>query len=164
MKPEIKYAIIAFFALTIWLFAQFILGFHTRLLFIGLNSELANLLIISLALWFTLVEKEKYLNTQLSYRKAVRTSFLTGVLIAILTSPVQIIYDYFINPLWVEQFVSFQNKNNPTTWWFFIYNPNPNYSSELLSNTETHLCLHVLFIVAISFSTGFVYSIFQKRN
>ena len=163
MKPEIKYALISFFAFLIWLFAQFFLGFHTRLLFIGFNSELANLLIVSLALWFTLVEKEKDLHAKLKLRKSVRTTFLTGVLISFLSAPVQIIYDYFINPIWVENFIRFQKENNPESLWFLIYNPTPNYPAELLSNTETHICLHVLFISGVSFFIGFIFPFFRKR-
>lgn len=164
MKPEIKYAAIAFIAFNIWLFAQFFLGFHTNLLIIGLNSELANLLIVSLALWFTLAEKSKDFKSSFTVRKSFRTSFLTGILIVFLTAPVQFIYDYYVNPLWVEKFVTFHHEYNPSSWWFELYNPTPNYPAELLSNTETHLCLHIIFIIAVSFITGFVYKIFHQRS
>lgn len=158
IKPEIKYGAICAAGLIIWTMIQYWLGFHTIRLYIGQYSGYGMYAIIFACLWLGLKDKFSDDLSKLSVRQGVREAVLQLMITASISSVFMFIYDYRINPFWVDNMIQYQRENPSALKTFVKFANDPDASAIVLSNTETHLCLYFLSILAVGSAMGFMIS------
>lgn len=164
MKPEIKYSLWAVLISYTWLITQYLLGFHTHRFAIGPYSEMAALLFYGIAVWFDLKEKNSDSGYHLTFRKTIRSGLITSFIVVFLTLPVLLIYEYKINPLWIERFIDYLLQSKADSLWFYIYNRSVMNPSELLSNTEIHICLNIILTFTFCLFVAMFFYIIKKDS
>jgi hypothetical protein len=150
MKPEIKFGFLAILLLIIWTLVQFALQFHTVHLEYNRFSMPGIMLILFLTLLPSLREKRSDNSGHLTVRNGVRSGLIQLFITACGASVFMFLYDYRINPLWVENLVQWEYQNGGGG--VFIQIANEAYAtpdSVILSNTELHLCYYFLSILCI---------------
>jgi hypothetical protein len=158
VKPEIKYGLLGALLLIIWTLAQFFAGFHTYQFAIAQYTGYGNFLIVFICLWFGLKEKSIDYKGKFTVRRGVKESMYQLFITASVSSLFMFLYDYKINPLWVEEMVTWQRQNsNSFSLNLFLAN-DPHAEAIILSNSETHLCLYFLGIVVVGTSMAFMIS------
>lgn len=146
VKPEIKFGLLAGTALIAWTIAQYMLGFHTTRLHIGYYSGYGMYAFILLALWMGLREKNADKGYKMTFRMGIRTGLILLLIAAGTSSAFMFLYDYKINPLWVDSMINFQLDTDKDFSLSRLANDS-NASAIILSNTEMHLCVYFLSII-----------------
>jgi hypothetical protein len=167
MKPEVKYGVIAGFFLILWTLVQFMLNFHTLDFEYNKFSSPGVLIILFFTLLKSLKEKRLDYGGSISLRKGMRTGVFQLFITAFIASSFMFLYDYKINPLWIENFLQWeydQGHNN-----LFIQLANEPFAANteaiILSNTETHLCYYALYIlIAGGILSALITSFISKKK
>jgi len=159
MKPEIKFGVLAGISLILWTLVQYALGFHTIYFRAGQISGYGVYVILFVSLWLGLREKKEDYQGHFSVRHGMREAVLQLMITATLASAFQVIYDYKINKLWVEELVNWEKTNQTFSSSIYFAN-DPNANSIVLSNTETHICMYFIGILFGGFCLAFVISAF----
>lgn len=155
IKPEIKYGLGAAILLIGYTLLQFAAGFHTTNFGAGYYSSYGIFVILAYFLYLSLTEKQRDMGVLFTLRLGLRTALIQMLLCAFLASGFMLLYDYFINPLWVENMVVWKAAH--TGHFNLAISANdPQASAFMLSHTETHLCLYFLEIVLGGMSIGFM--------
>jgi len=164
IKPEIKFGFLAGIALIVWTLSQFWLGFHTRYFALGEYGTYGTYVILFVSLWISLKEKQGDLHPHFTVRAGVRTGLIQLSFSGIIASVFMFFYDYNINPLWVENLISWQIDNGRSMSFARLANDTA-ANAVILSNTETHLCIYFLNIIVVGGSMAFMISaILYNRN
>lgn len=146
LKPEVKYGLLAGFALVVWTLTQYFLGFHT-IRFGYFNFDFYGLLIILfISLFISLKEKKADLGGHFSIRQGMRTAMFQLFLTALISCVFMFIYDYKLNPLWIEELVKWQELKGESSLFSGFAN-DPSAGAVVLSNTEAHLSFYFMSIV-----------------
>jgi membrane protease YdiL (CAAX protease family) len=165
MKPELKYGLLAGFLIICWTLVQYFLGFHTTKLFIGQYSENGMFVIIFVALILGLREKRDDLGRLFTTRNAMRSALILAFIGAFISSGFQFIYEYKINPIWVEHLSDWQQQHGSAGGLMFYVLNDPQASSTLLSNTELHLCAFFLMqMIAAGIFGFFITAFLETKN
>jgi phosphatidylserine decarboxylase len=165
IKPEIKYGTLCAAGLILWTLIQYFSGFHTIRLSIGQYSGFGNYLIVIVCIWLGLKEKQLDDSGHLSIRKGIREALLQLAITATLSSIFMFIYDYHINPFWVDNMIQFQRDTPGKLNTFARFANDPDATAIVLSNTETHLCVHFLSILFIgSIAAALLSCVFQNNT
>ncbi|MCB0819885.1 MAG: DUF4199 family protein [Bacteroidetes bacterium] len=158
IKPEIRYGILGATGLILWTIIQYFAGFHTSRLYWGQFSGY----FIHVIIFYTLLKglKEKYHDNPgiFSLRKGLREGVIQLFITAIPASAFMFIYDYKLNPLWVENMIEYQRHHGFSTGFFLKFANDPAAQAIVLSNTETHLCIYFLTILSAGASMAFMIS------
>ena len=164
IKPEIKFGFLAGIALIIWTLSQFWLGFHTRYFALGQYGTFGTYILLFVSLWISLKEKQADLAPHFTVRAGLRTGLIQLTFSGIIATVFMFIYDYKINPLWVENLINWQIEHGSSVSFARLANDSA-ASAVILSNTETHLCIYFLSIMVVGGSMAFMISaIFYNRN
>lgn len=143
---------------------QYWFGFHTIRLHIGQYSGYGMYAIIFMCLWFGLKDKfSDNVGTQ-SVRKGLREVVIQLMITASISSIFMFIYNYRINPFWVDNMIQFQRDHPSALRTFVKFANDPGATAIVLSNTETHLCLHFLSIVSVGSVMGFMISALMLKK
>jgi len=160
IKPEIKYGFIGAVGLISWTMIQYFGGFHTTKPYWGQYTGYAIHLILLYTLWKGLSEKFHDQAKDFSLRKGIRESILQLMITAIPSSLFMFMYDYKINPFWVDNMINYQRNNGYSTGFFLRFANDPEAQAIILSNTETHLCIYFLTILVSGTSMAFMITAF----
>jgi len=166
MKPEIKYGLMAALLLIIWTLVQFALQFHNQHLEYVVYAPYGILIILFLTLYPSLREKRLDYAGHLSVRNGVRSGLFQLFITASLSSSFMFVYNYRINPLWVENLVKWEYERNGRGLFIRLANDmSANPDSVILSNTELHLCYYFLSILVMGgFLTLLITSLMGDKN
>lgn len=159
LKPEIKYGFWAAVLLIAWVLAQYALGFHTVYFQYTVYGVIGRFVILFVALFLSLKEKRGDLSGHITVRQGVRSGLFQLAITAVIASGFMFIYDYRINPLWVENLVEWERANGGSGLFMRLAN-DPATSAIVLSNTETHLCTYFLSILLVGGMMAFLISFF----
>jgi hypothetical protein len=157
MKPEIKFGVLAGISLILWTLVQYAMGFHTVHFRAGQISGYGAYVLIFVSLWMGLREKKEDYEGHFSLRHGMRAGVLQIMITAVIASFFEVIYDYKINKLWIEELVNWQ-KNNQSFGLTIYFTNDPNANSIILSNTESHLCMYFIGILIGGCSIAFLIS------
>lgn len=160
IKPEIKFGVIAGIALITWTVAQYFLGFHTDKFELGYLTTVGNLILVFFAMLLALNEKRSDAGERFSLRLGLRTGLLMMLICSFIASGFMFIYDYKINPLWVENMIDWQISTDKNYSLSRLAN-DPDASAIILSNTEMHICVYFFTLVISGMIISFLISIFQ---
>jgi len=155
LKPEFKFGILAGFALIMWTMVQYWLGFHTFRFKAGQITGYGMYFIIAVALWMGLNEKYADNGGTLSVRNGMKSGILQLMLTAVVATTFMIVYDYKINAHWIDQLVAWQ-KETQTFGLYVLFDNDPNSTSIILSNSETHICVYFLGILGVGGCIAFL--------
>lgn len=158
VRPEIKFGLLGATLLICWTLAQYFLGFHTFRLGAATYAGYINYLIILISLWLGLQEKKMDYGGKFTVRRGVKESMYQLFITASISSIFMFIYDYKINPFWVENYIQWQRIHENRNSLFMLFVNDPNAEAIILSNTETHLCIYFLAIVGIGACIAFLLS------
>ncbi|MEX1189621.1 MAG: DUF4199 family protein [Bacteroidia bacterium] len=167
IKPEIKFGILCALGIIAWTLIQYLAGFHSKYLYWGQYTGYFSYLLILYFLWKGLNEKMADKPGSFTMRRGIREGLIQLTITAGFSSLFMFVYDYKINPLWVEEMISFQRSNGSSTGYFLKFANDPGAQAIILSNTETHLCLYFLSILIVGSSMAFMISailINKKEN
>jgi membrane protease YdiL (CAAX protease family) len=165
IKPELKYGIVSGFLIICWTLIQYFLGFHTSHLHIGQYSENGMFLIILGALIMGLREKRDDLGRLFTTRNAMRSALILAFTGAFISSLFQFVYEYKINPIWVESLSEWQQQHDSAGGLMYYVLNDPQASSTLLSNTELHLCAFFLMqMIAAGVFGFFISAVLETKN
>ena len=160
IKPEIKFGVIAAIALIVWTIVQFILGFHTNRFELNYISSWGMLVILFFAIYPAIKEKQLDSGNNFSMRLGLRTGLLLMLIASSIASAFMFIYDYKINPLWVENMIEWQITADKNYTLSRLAN-DPDASAIILSNTEMHLSVYFLTLIIAGMMISFLISIFR---
>lgn len=158
VKPEIKYGLLGATLLIFLTLVQYFLGFHTFRLGAATYSGYLTYIIIFISLWLGLQEKKMDYGGKFTVRRGVKESMYQLFITASISSFFMFIYDYYINPFWVENYIQYQRIHGNRTSLFMLFVNDPNAEAIILSNTETHLCIYFLGVVGIGAGIAFILS------
>ena len=165
IKPEIRFGSLCAICMIIWTLIQYLAGFHTKYLYWGQYTGYLSFLLILYFLYRGLNEKMRDRPGRFTIRRGMREGIIQLMITASITSIFMFFYDYKINPLWVEDMISFQRTNGNSTKYFVRFANDPEAQAIIMSNTETHLCLYFLSILIVGASMSFMLSaILQSRK
>lgn len=160
IKPEIKFGIVAALALIAWTSVQFILGFHTDKFELNYISSWGILLILVVAIYPAIKEKQLDAGKKFSVRLGLRTGLILMLIASTIASSFMFIYDYKINPLWVDKMIDWQISTDKNYSLSSLAN-DPDASAIILSNTEMHLCVYFLTLIIVGMLVSLFVSIFR---
>lgn len=159
IKPEIKFGIVAAIALVVWTIVQFLLGFHTDKFELNYISSWGILFILIVAIYPAIREKQLDAGKKFSIRLGLRTGLILMLIASAIASGFLFIYDYKINPLWVDKMIEWQISTDKNYSLSRLAN-DPDASAIILSNTEMHLCVYFLTLILVGMLFSFLISIF----
>lgn len=160
IKPEIKFGIIAGIALISWTITQYFLGFHTDKFELGYLTTIGNLILVFFSVLLALNEKRADAGERFSLRLGMRTGLLLMLICSFIASGFMFVYDYKINPLWVENMIDWQISTDKNYSLSRLAN-DPDASAIILSNTEMHLCVYFFTLVISGMIISMLISVFQ---
>ncbi len=160
IKPEIKFGFLAGLALITWTIVQYFLGFHTNNFEFGSIALVGNVILLLFPLWMALNEKKSDAGMAFNLRLGMRTGLLLLLISSALASVFMVIYDYKINPLWVDRMINWQNSTDKKFALSTLAN-DPGASAIILSNTEMHLCMYFFTLLFSGMLLTFLISIVQ---
>lgn len=155
VKPEIKFGFLAAVSAISLTLLQFGLGFHTENLAYGYYSGYLLYAFLFICLLLNLQEKKQDLGQAFNLRSGIRSALVLLLISAVISSIFMFIYNYHINPLWVEQFVVWQMEHGKI---LSLSGYSTDNTALVLSNTETHLCLFFLGQMLSGLSMAFAIS------
>ena len=156
VKPEIRFSLWCGLFFILWYGIQYFLGFHSVRLVFAQYAGFLNYTILFIMLLFTLKEKRDDLKSAFNVSAGVRAGLIFSMITGWIFTGWLLIYNYFINPLWVEDFVVWQSLSGYSLPFFSIQTSEEFTSVMMLSNTETHIALNFLGILIF----GSIFSIF----
>lgn len=160
IKPEIKFGVIAAVALIAWTVVQYMLGFHTDKFELNYISTWGTLAILFFAVQPAIKEKQQDLGKQFSLRLGLRTGLILLLIASTIASGFMFIYDYKINPLWVEKMVDWQISTDKNYALTKLAN-DPDASAIILSNTELHLCVYFFTLIFAGMMISLIVSVYK---
>lgn len=165
VKPEIKYGVLCAAGLILWTLIQYFLGFHTIKLSIGQYSGFGIYLMIIVCIWLGLKEKLSDNSGNFSFRTGIREALLQLTITASISSAFMFMYDYHLNPFWVDHMIQYQRENPGKLNTFARFANDPDAAAIVISNTETHLCVHFLSILFVgAVAAVFLSMVFQRNS
>lgn len=160
IKPEIKFGLLAGLALIAWTIVQYFLGFHTNNFEFGSVALMGNVILLLIPLWMALNEKRSDAGMLFNLRLGMRTGLLLLLISSVLASAFMVIYDYKINPLWVDRMIDWQISTDKNYALSRLAN-DPDASAIILSNKEMHLCVYFFTLIFSGMLLTFLISIVQ---
>lgn len=110
-KYEIKYGIITGVGICIWIFLEFLLGFHTVNMDWGQYSIYFVLIIPIITTYLGIKEKRDNQNGGIiSFGGGIKTGLMISLIAAVITALFIIIYFNYINPGFFERGIAFQKE------------------------------------------------------
>jgi hypothetical protein len=98
-------------------------------------------------------------------RKGIREALIQLTITASLSSVFMFLYDYQLNPFWVDNMIQFQRENPGRMNIFAKFANDPDATAIVVSNTETHLCVYFLSILFFGAIAAAIFSaVFQANN
>lgn len=165
MKPEIKFGIYAGAGLILWTLFQYILKIHVVYFGLYIYNTPVIILILLLSLLGGLKEKRNDLGGHINLRSGVRSGIFQLFTTAFIASAFMFIYDYYINPLWVENLLQWEySQGNRGIFVQLANEPFASSENVILSNTETHLCYYFLSILIIGGVIASAISLFLSNR
>lgn len=158
LKPEIRFGILCAFCMIAWTLIQYSAGFHTKYFYWGQYTGYVSYVFIFYFLYRGLKEKMRDKPEAFTIRRGMREGIIQLMITASISSIFMFLYDYKINPLWVEEMISFQRTDGNSTSYFLNFANDPEAQAIIMSNTETHLCLYFLSIIIVGTSMAFMLS------
>jgi hypothetical protein len=155
VKPEIKFGFLAAASAISLTLLQFGLGFHSTNFAFGYYSGYLLYAFLFVCLILNLREKKQDLKQDFNLRSGMRSALILLLISAGMSSVFMFIYNYHINPLWVENYVVWQTEQGKI---LSLSGYSTNDSALVLSNTETHLCLYFLGQMLSGLSMAFAIS------
>lgn len=115
MKTEIKWGIIFSLFMLVWLWMEFILGFHTK--YIAYHPYFTNLALIPsiLIIRAGMKEKKRLLGGEITYMQAMKSGLMMTLVITLLSPLSQYIFHHFINPDFFHSMIDYAVKNGKAT-------------------------------------------------
>jgi hypothetical protein len=164
IKPEIKFGSIAAVALIAWTIVQYLLGFHTDKFHLTFISPWGMLAILAASIYPAIREKQLDVGTNFSLRLGLRTGLIMTLIASSVASGFMFIYNYKINPLWVDNMIEWQISEEKK-YSLSRFANDPDASAIILSNTEMHLCVYFLTIILAGMMISLFFSILRMiRN
>ena len=156
IKPEIRYSLWCGLFFILWYVVQYFAGFHTVRLVFAQYAGFLNYTILFIMLFYSLKEKRDDLKGSFDVQAGLRSGLIFCMITSWIFAGWLLVYNYFINPLWVEDFVIWQSLSGYSLPFFSIQTSGEFTSVMMLSNTETHIALNFLGILIF----GSIFSIF----
>lgn len=105
-----KYALLCGIGSSVWVLAEYALGFHTTSLEIGQYSGYFSILIPLVLIFSALRDHQEKNGILLSWKDGIETGFRIAFFSAVIFSLFMIIYHLAINPGWIDATVEWQRK------------------------------------------------------
>jgi hypothetical protein len=103
MKPELKYGLVAGTGVCLWIMGEYLLGFHTTRLEIGLYSGYFSCLIPLVTLFLLLKGKRDAApDGRLGFWPGLRTGLHAAFISGAIIYAFMLLYNHFINPGWLD--------------------------------------------------------------
>jgi len=110
LQPEIYYGIGSGLGLSLWILAEYALGFHNRFLKIGIYSGYASTLIPLLLIYIALHKHQLLTHRKLFFIDGINIGFKIVLISSLLLTIFLYFYNTKINPQWIELMVDLQKK------------------------------------------------------
>ena len=118
------------------------------------------LIILGFAIYPAIKEKQIDSAKKFTLRLGLRTGLILMLIASSVSSGFMFIYDYKINPLWVEKMIDWQISVDKNYSLSKLAN-DPDASAIILSNTEMHLCVYFLTLIIAGMIISFLVSLFR---
>ena len=102
IRPELKYGLMAGAGVSLWFFAEYLLGLHTTRLALGEYSGRFSSLIPFLAIWTLLKKQQAAFGPLFTLRRGLWSGLFTAFIAATVIYIFLSIYSQFINPGWLD--------------------------------------------------------------
>ena len=102
IRPELKYGLIAGGGVSLWFFAEYLLGLHTTHLAMGEYTGRISNLIPFIALWVLLKKMQAGLGPLFTLRRGLWTGLVTSFIAATVIYIFLAVYGRFIHPGWLD--------------------------------------------------------------
>lgn len=110
-RPEIRYGLIIGIAVSLYILAEYLLGFHTKYLNIGRYTGYISTLIPIIGLYYAVKTKRLQSSTQtITFKTAFLTGLLTSILASVIISAFFYIYNTRINSSWMDKAIAEEKK------------------------------------------------------
>lgn len=110
MNTELKYALLCGAGLSLWVLAEYALGFHSTSLEIGQYSGYFSILVPLILIYSALRDRQEKNGPQLSWKDGIDSGFRIAFYSGVLFTLFMIIYHVYINPEWIDATVEWQRK------------------------------------------------------
>ncbi len=110
MNNDVKYAFLCGTGLSVWVLAEFALGFHTSSPEIGQYSGYFSILVPIILIFSALHDRQKQSGGPLAWKTGVDTGFRIAFFSALMFTVFMIIYRLYINPEWIELTIEWQRR------------------------------------------------------
>jgi len=147
IKPEIRYGLWGGFFLIVWYLIQYLLGFHSVRFVFAQYAGFLNYALLFALIRLSIREKRDDLGAEFSVQSGLRSGLIQCMITAWIFGGWLMLYNYFINPMWVENFVIWQSLSGYSLPIFSIQKSGDFSSVMMLSNTETHISLNFIGIL-----------------
>ncbi|MBI2518485.1 MAG: DUF4199 domain-containing protein [Opitutae bacterium] len=104
MRAELKYGLLAGFAVCLWMLIEYALGLHTKYLDAWQYTDAASFIVFVPPLWLLLKSRQAALapGEPLSLLVAVLQAMLMSLIAALVIYVFTVAYTFFLNPGWVD--------------------------------------------------------------
>jgi hypothetical protein len=147
VKPEIRYGLWGGLFLIIWYWIQYFAGFHNVRFVFAQYAGFVNYFMLFLLLRLSIREKRSDLLENFDVQAGLRSGLIQCMITAWIFAGWLMVYNYFVNKLWVENFVMWQSQSGYSLPFFSIKTSEDFSHVMMLSNTETHIVLNFLGIL-----------------
>jgi hypothetical protein len=110
MKREFRYGLITGTAMSLWVLAEFALGFHTTSPAIGVYSGYFSILVPAVIIFSALREQQQFRGGILTFREGITVGFTVSLIAAALFTLFMVFYNTSINPGWIDAMVEWQRR------------------------------------------------------
>jgi hypothetical protein len=103
MKPELKFGLLGGAGVCLWMFGEYLLGFHTTRLAIGEYSGYFSSLVPLCTLTLLLRDRQREWGPFFNLYRGLRSGVVASLLTAIVVYCFLVVYNLQINPGWLER-------------------------------------------------------------
>ena len=102
IRPELKYGLIAGSGVSLWFFAEYLLGLHTTRLALGEYTGRFSSLVLIITLWMLLKKQQAAFGPLFTIRRGLWSGLFTAFIAATVIYIFSAFYGQFINPGWLD--------------------------------------------------------------
>lgn len=164
VKPEIRFGLWGGLFLIIWYWVQYFAGFHHVRFVFAQYAGFLNYALLFIMFRSSIREKRDDLGPDFDLSSGLRAGLIQSMITAWIFAGWLLIYNYFINPLWVENFVLWQSLSGYSLPFFTIKTSEDFSSAMMLSNTETHIVLNFLGVLLFGSLISILISLGLKKK
>ncbi len=100
-KTELKWGLILGLSVSLWIFIEFLAGFHTTRMQYGAYSRYVTSIIPVVCIWFGIKEKKKQLD-KMKFLQGFASGMAMAFVAALLITGFLYVYNVWINPEWMQ--------------------------------------------------------------